>query len=118
MTDEQFDEICRGALAYEPGAARDSVWSKIRPSKWSWLPTIPEVLSCGCACGLILVGLSVQFGQKSEPVAEANPFIQRAMGRPLAGLQVSAVQFPDSTPWTELTLTLPSASGAKKGGLH
>jgi hypothetical protein len=114
MTDDQFDEICRNALAFEPGAESASTWSKIRPSRWGWLPTVPEILSCGCACGLALVMLGLQFGHKPASASEPNPVIHQAMGGSLTGLQASAYQLPDTTALTEMSLSLPAGSGASK----
>jgi len=113
MTDEQFDEICRSALACEPGAASEATWSRIRPPKWTWLPTVPEILACGCACGLILFIVGVRSSRNPGTTADSNPVVNRAMGGSFAGLQASAIQFPDTTPWTESSLSLP-ASGAFK----
>jgi hypothetical protein len=115
MTDDQFDELCRSALAYEPGTASGSVWAKIRPVKRSWLPTIPEILACGGVCGLVLFGLGIRLARTSAAKSESNPLIQRAMenswngGRSLAGMEASTYSVPDTSSWTELTLTMPGA---------
>jgi hypothetical protein len=114
MTDEQFDEICRSALSFEPGTASASAWRKIRPPRWAWLPTIPEILACGCACALALFAIGGRFRHDQFSVAERNPVIQRAIGRSLAGLQVSSAQLPDTTQWAEPSLSLPPASRTLK----
>lgn len=110
MTDEQFDEICRASLACETEAAKEATWSRIRPQrrKWNWLPTVPEILVCGCACGLVLLALGLQSSQHQGLTADANPVVKKAMGRSLAGLQASAVQVPDTTLWTKTSLSLPT----------
>jgi hypothetical protein len=112
MTDEQFDEICRKALAYEPGMASGATWSRIRPTRRSWLPTVPEILACGCVCGLILlvVGARYQYDPRLGP--DSNTVIQMALRGSSIGLQASAFQVPDMTPWTETSLSLPPAAGA------
>lgn len=107
MTDEQFDEVCRSALAFEPGPASGSTWSKIRPPRWSWLPTVPEILACGFACGLALLVFGVRSGRNPSLTSEPNPVIEQAMGGSLAGLQASALQIPDTTQLTEASLSLP-----------
>jgi len=108
MTDEQFDEKCRNALAYEQDTVSGATWSRIRPARRNWLPTIPEIAACGCACGLALFLVAVRLSRPSF-TTDSNPVIQRAIGESLAG--VSALQVPDTTPWTEASLSLPSASG-------
>ena len=113
MTDEQFDEICRSALACEPGRAREATWSRIRPTRWYWVPTVPEILACGCACGFVLFVVDLQF-KRHEGFGDPNPVVQRAMGGSLAALQFSALQIPDTTPWTAASLSLPVASGVLK----
>lgn len=104
MTDEQFDEICRNSLAFEPGGASASTWSRMRPAKWGWLPTIPEILACGCACGLALIVVGVRFDHNSAAPAEQNPVIQRAVGGSFAGLQASALRVPDTTSWSDVSI--------------
>jgi hypothetical protein len=111
MTDEQFDEICRSALAFEPGTANGATWSRIRPPRWNWLPTVPEILACGCACGLVLFVFGVRLSWGQGHPADANPVVQRALRGSLAGLEASALQFPDATQWTEASLSLPAAPG-------
>ena len=119
MTDEQFDEICRGALAFDPGAASVSTWSKVRPPRWSWLPTVPEILACGCACGLALLCFGVRLGRATGAATETNPVVRRAAEASLAGLQASAGELPDTTPWTEVSLALPDAPGTfRRDGLR
>jgi hypothetical protein len=115
MTDDQFDEICRDALAFEPGRASERAWSRVQPTRWSWLPTVPEILACGCACGLVLFVVGVQFGHRPHLSDESNPVVQRAMGGSLAGLQASTFQVPDTTSWTETAVTLPAINGAFMG---
>ncbi len=118
MTDEQFDEICRSALAYDPGAASEPTWSKIRRRpRWSWLPTIPETLTCGLACGFILFVFWVQLGHKTGLPTDSNPVVQKAVGGSLAVLQASTLQVPDTTQWTEASLGFPRVIGseARKG---
>ena len=110
MTDEQFDEICRSALASEPGVASEVTWSKIRPQRWKWLPTVPEILACGCACALVLLALGIQSSRAPGLTADSNPVVKTAMGRSLAGLQASAALVPDITTWTEASLALPEIS--------
>lgn len=116
MTDEQFDEICRGALAFEPGAPSASTWSKIRPKRWAWLPTVPETLACGCAGGVALLVLGVQLGRKPPTAVDDNPVVQRAMEGSLSGLQASAAHLPDTASWSEVPPSLAGASGSLKRG--
>jgi hypothetical protein len=112
MTDEQFDEICRISLACEPAPASEATWSRIRPEKrkWNWLPTVPEILVCGGACGLVLLALGIQSSWAPGLTADSNPVVKTAMGRSLAGLQASAALVPDITTWTEASIALPEIS--------
>jgi hypothetical protein len=111
MTDDQFDEICRGSLDFEPGRASASTWSRIRPTRGKWFPTVPEILACGCACGFVLVVFAVQFDHNPSLTADSNPLVRRAMGGSSMGLQVSTFQVPDTTPWIETSLAFPTISG-------
>lgn len=112
MTDEQFDEICRSSLACEPAATHEATWARIRPQKrkWSWLPTIPEILACGCACGFVLLAFGIQSSRDSDLTADSNPVVKKAIGGSLAGLQPTAVLVPNTTPWTDASLALPDVS--------
>jgi len=114
MTDEQFDEICRSSLACEPAPASEATWSRIRPEKrkWNWLPTVPEILVCGGACGLVLLALGIQSSRAPGLTADSNPVVKTAMGRSFAGLQASTVQVPDTTQWTETSLSLAAVPGS------
>jgi hypothetical protein len=115
MTDDQFDELCRSALAFEPGLATAKSWSRIRPSKVNWLPTVPEIFACGCACGLVLVVLGVRLNRNQAVPADSNPVVQKAVGESLRGLQASAFQVPGTASWTQSSLSLRSSSGAALG---
>ena len=110
MTDEQFDEMCRNALAFEPGQASKATWSKIRRPRWSWLPTVPEILTCGCACGLALFVLGALSSRNLGHSADSNPVVQKAMVESLAGTRVSSLQVPDATSWTAASISLPQSS--------
>jgi len=110
MTDEQFDEICRSALDYDPGRASSATWSRIRPTRWSWLPTVPEILACGCACGLVLLVIGFRVNRNSGVTADSNPVIKRAMAESSRGLQASAFPILDTTPWSEGSLSLGSVA--------
>jgi phage tail protein X len=112
MTDEQFDEVCRRALAFEPGPARASTWSNIRPARWNWLPTVPEILACGFACGLVLYVLAGQFSRNPGLAADSNPVIQKAIGGALPDLQASTLTVPDMAELSETSTSLFSAPRA------
>ena len=120
MTDEQFDEICRNSLAYEPGRATEATWSKIRMRRWSWLPTIPEILVCGCTCGLALLIVGIQVSASPPSIKKPNSVIQTAMKGTLSGLQASAIQIPDARSWTDVSISLPdeSRTAVKERRLH
>jgi len=111
MTDEQFDEICRSALAFEPGAASAATWSRIRPARWNWLPTVTEILACGCTCALALVVVGIRVKRNPSFAVDSNPVIRRAMAESSKGLQASAFQILDPTQWTEGSLFLPAELG-------
>ena len=118
MTDEQFDEICRSSLHCELGTASAEMWSRVRPPRRNWLPSIPEILSCGFACGIVLLVISVRVNRNQSFTSESNPIVQKAMGGSLSGLQASAVLQPDSSPWSEESLSFPSAPGASMKVSH
>ena len=112
MTDEQFDEICRSSLACEPDTVSEATWFRIRPQKrkWNWLPSVPEILVCGCACGLVLFAVWLQSSRSLGLTSDSNPVVKKALGRSLAGLQASAIQVPDPTSWAEASLALPDVN--------
>lgn len=76
MTDEQFDDLAKKALALDAGPPNERIWNKSRPIRWSWLPTVRESIVCGsvCALALLVVGMRVQ-----HKVRAPNPIIQAAM---------------------------------------
>jgi hypothetical protein len=111
MTDEQFDEICQTALAYEPGPASASTWAKIHRSKWPWLPTIPEILACGCVCGSALFILGVRLGHSPQVSADPNPVVQKALKGSLSKLQGLDGQIPDLTYGSDASFFLPTGYG-------
>ena len=79
MTDEQFDDLARGALAYEAGPPNEAAWNRIKPARWTWLPTVREILACGGVCALALVFVGLRIGGKQESTSVPNPVIQSAM---------------------------------------
>ncbi len=120
MNDEQFDDFCRRSLDFDPGTASPSTWSKMRPKRWSWLPTVPEIFATGCACALALIAVGVRFNQTSDSGSGSNPVIQRAIVQSSAGLQASTIQIPDTTQWTTEAIRTPSpvwlVTGERAGG--
>jgi hypothetical protein len=108
MTDDQFDELCRTALAFEPGAASAKTWSRIRPVKINWLPTVPEIFACGCPCGLVLFAFWIQLSPRPGVTLDSNPVVQKAIGESSTGLQASAFQVPGTTSWTKTSISLPA----------
>lgn len=79
MTDQQFDEVAKQALAYDPGPVNDAIWPSVRPVRWPWLPTIRESLACGAICGLALG--TVWLRTAGGPVSSSAPnlVVQSAM---------------------------------------
>jgi len=79
MIDEKFDDLAKEALAFHAGPPSEVVWNRARPVRWSWLPTIREILVCGCvgALALSIVGLGI--GRRQESPMKPNPVIQSAM---------------------------------------
>jgi hypothetical protein len=116
MTDEQFDEICRGALAFDPGPAKSSTWSRIQPRKWTWLPTIPEILGCGCAAALALLIVALRFTPNSDVPPNPNPVVQQAMAQSETTWQASTLDLPDPSQWTSTSLSLSSEFGTFERG--
>ena len=78
-TDEQFDDLAKKALAYDPGPPSEAVWNRARPVRFSWLPTVREILVCGSACALALcvLGIGIERGRTTE--GRPIPVIQAAM---------------------------------------
>ena len=79
MTDEQFDDLARKALAFEAGSANESIWNRIKPARWTWLPTVREILACGCVGALALVLIGLGIGHRQASPSKPNPVIQGAM---------------------------------------
>lgn len=79
MTDEQFDNLARGALAFEAGPPSESTWNRMKPARWTWLPTVREILVCGCAGALALVLVGLGISREQESTLKPNPVIQSAL---------------------------------------
>ena len=79
MTDEQFDDMAREALAFEAGPPNEATWNRVKPVRWTWLPSVPEILTCGCAGALALLFMGLTFGPRQEPATAPNPVIRGAM---------------------------------------
>ena len=79
MTDEQFDDVAKQALTFEAGPPSEAVWNRVKPVRWSWLPTIREILVCGCVAGLALGAVGLGISRKHDSASKPNPVIQGAM---------------------------------------
>jgi hypothetical protein len=77
LTDEQFDDIAKQSLSYE-SLPSESTWNRVRPRRWSWLPTTREILACGSVGALALGLVWVGIGHVQTPDAP-NPIVQNAM---------------------------------------
>jgi hypothetical protein len=78
LTDKEFDDLARNALAVDSGTSNGVDWASVRPHRKTWLPTVPETLMCGCACGLALF-LIGGLGRRPEPASASNVVVERAM---------------------------------------
>jgi hypothetical protein len=76
LNDQEFDELARGALASGFESSSEAVWRRSRRPRLAWLPTIPETLVCGCACGVALFVASLALTRHH---AEPNAIVQEAM---------------------------------------
>jgi hypothetical protein len=96
MTDDQFDELSKKALAFDAGSPNEATWSRIRPVRWKWLPTVPEILFCGCVCGLalLLVGLRAP----GLPPEEPSPIVQRALSNSPSSIVASVSRIDGAPP--------------------
>ncbi len=79
MTDEQFDDLARKALAFDAGPTSQSSWHRVQPVRWAWLPTLREIMICGCvgAAALTLVSVRINHGAPSPP--KPNAVVQAAL---------------------------------------
>ena len=101
MTDEQFDDLARKALAIEASSPSEAVWARIKPVRWKWLPTIPEIMICGCTCALLLglIGLRIIRNRPADP--EPNPVIVSALHDAPSSTLAEVTSFPDQPSWSE-----------------
>ena len=96
MPDEQFDEIARRAFSAEPRSVSEATWQRVKPRRWSWVPSIPETLACGLACALLLFFLSLQTADPLNYPEVQSGIVTNALVRGQSGLQESMVWIADS----------------------
>ena len=97
MTDEQFDDVAKGALAFEPGAPSRATWHRIKVDRWPWLPTVREVLTAGAACALLLAVLSLRLTPHQPPTAP-NPIVAAALHNETRTILASVTRIPGAQP--------------------
>ena len=96
MTDEQFDDLAREALAYDAALPNEAVWNRVRPVRSVWLPTVREILVCGSVCALALLVMRARIGRGPAATAGQNPVIQAAMHDETRFVLSSITQMPGS----------------------
>ena len=94
MTDEQFDDLAKETLAFEAGPPSAGTWKRIKLVRWSWLPTVREVLVCGSISALALVLIGVRITSHQGLQAESNPIVHAAMHDETRLVLASVTQFP------------------------
>ncbi len=96
MNDQQFDELARRALAFDPGSPNEAAWKRVKPVRWAWLPTVPEILACSscCALALLVVGLRIRRG--GNMTSQPSPVIENAVYRepPSLVASVTRIDYP------------------------
>ena len=97
MTDEQFDALAKEALAFEAGPPREATWDLIKPMRWTWLPSVREILACGCVCALALVVVGLGISRKQESGSNPNTVIQGAIRDETRSILASVTRI-DGTP--------------------
>src|SRR4051812_43199869 len=87
LTDEEFDELGKQAMAVELGPVSAATWETIRPVRWSWIPTVGEILACGAVAAIALFVIGSRL-ERTRPVQEI-PVIQQAMRDETRGVLAS-----------------------------
>ncbi len=105
MNDEQFDDMARGALALEAGPPNESTWNRIKAVRWTWLPTVREILVCGCVSALALAAVGLGTSRNQESASEHNTVIQSALHDEPRSILASVTRIADTHQWGEWSMT-------------
>jgi hypothetical protein len=99
MTDEQFDALAKKALAADLGPPRESQWNRVRPVRWSWMPSVREILVSGCVCGLALLFVGLRTPRRHQLDAASNMTIQSALHDEKRSVLASVTWIADAPAW-------------------